>query len=69
MIDRRTGKEGAISKSKLAYAVAPSVGPCYNREWNQHMTVFARYVPFWRVKYETKSYLNWMVDVQVWTRS
>jgi hypothetical protein len=24
---------------------------------------------FWRVKYETLSYLNWMVDLQVWTRS
>jgi len=30
----------------VACAIGPSVSQCYNIEWNQHMTLFVRYIPF-----------------------
>jgi hypothetical protein len=46
---------------------SPSLNPLQYKMNSTYKQCFARYIShFWRVKYERKSYFNWMVDLQVW---
>ncbi len=56
----------SVTYTSVVYAIGPSVNPLPNRGNSTHEHCFAMYVlNFWTAKYERKSFLNWMVSLQL----